>query len=212
MKVLLSISSKSLVAALLMFGIVSLSAQVRYQATPGSKLKLDGTSTIHDWTVESSIIGGFIEFESADALDPAKASGEVKARVEVNVPVTSLKSGKKPMDEIMHDAMKVKDHKNVKFVLKDMKAQPRQAGQPLKFNTLGELTVAGVTKPIDLVVTLEPEGNKLKASGSKQVKMTDFGIKPPAPALGLGFIKTADEVTVTFEWNTRKVTKTAAAN
>jgi hypothetical protein len=43
--------------------------------------------------------------------------------------------------------------------------------------------------------------------------MTDFGIKPPAPAVGLGLIKTADEVTVTFEWNTtRKETKTAAAN
>jgi hypothetical protein len=63
-----------------------------------------------------------------------------------------------------------------------------------------------------MVVTLVPEGNKLKATGSRQLKMTDFGIKPPAPAVGLGLIKTADEVTVTFEWTTtRKDTKKTAS-
>jgi hypothetical protein len=63
-----------------------------------------------------------------------------------------------------------------------------------------------------MVVTLVPEVNKLKATGSKQLKMTDFDIKPPAPAVGLGLIKTADEVTVTFEWSTvKKETKTASA-
>ena len=213
MKVLRGITLNSLVAALLLAGAVSLNAQVRYQASPGSTMKIDGTSTVHDWTVESKIIGGFIEFESDAALDASKTATDVKAKVEVNVPVTSLKSGKKLMDEIMHDAMKVKDHKAVKYTLKEIKAQDRKAGEPLKFDTKGDLSVAGVTKPIDMVVTLVPEGNKLKGTGSKQLKMTDFGIKPPSPAVGLGLIKTADEVTVSFEWNTvKKETKTAAAN
>ena len=213
MKVLRTFTSKPLVAALLLLGAVSLAAEVRYQATPGSKMKLEGTSTIHDWTVEGGIIGGFIEFQSEEALDPSKTAGDVKAKVEVSVPVTSLKSGKKLMNEIMHDALKVKDHKAITYTLKEIKPQARKAGDPLKFDTKGDVTVAGVTKPIDMVVTLVPEGNKLKAIGSKQLKMTDFGIKPPAPAVGLGLIKTADEVTVTFEWNTaRKDTKTAAAN
>jgi polyisoprenoid-binding protein YceI len=212
MKVLRALSAKSLIAALLLAGAVSLEAQVRYQATPGSKLTIAGTSTVHDWTVESAIIGGFIEFESDTALDPAKTAGDVKAKVEVNVPVRSIKSGKKLMDEIMHDAMRVKDHTSVKYTLKEIKPQARKAGEPLKFDTKGDLAVGGVTKPIDMVVTLVPEGNKLKATGSKQLKMTDFDIKPPAPAVGLGLIKTADEVTVTFEWSTvKKETKTASA-
>lgn len=209
----LIVTSKSLVAALLLLSAVTLSAQIRYQASPGSKMKLDGTSTVHDWTVNGGIIGGFVEFESADAIDPSKTSSEVKAKVQVNVPVTSLKSGKKLMDEIMHDALKVKDHPIIKYALKEMKAQDRKAGDPLKYDTKGELTVAGVTKPIEMVVTLVPEGNKLRATGSKQLKMTDFGMKPPAPAVGLGLIKTADEVTVSFEWvTTKKETKTASAN
>jgi polyisoprenoid-binding protein YceI len=86
-----------------------------------------------------------------------------------------------------------------------MKPREHKAGEPFQFDTKGELTVAGVTKPIDMVVTLTPmEGNKLKATGSKELKMTDFGMKPPAPTLGLGLIKTADEVTVSFEWMTAK--------
>jgi polyisoprenoid-binding protein YceI len=213
MNVLRSFTSKSLVAALLLAGAVSLSAQVRYQATPGSTMKINGTSTVHDWTVESGIIGGFVEFESEAALDTSKTASDVKAKVEVSIPARSIKSGKKLMDEIMHDALKVKDHSSIKYTLKEIKPQERKAGEPLKFDTKGDLTVAGVTKPIDMVVTLVPEGNKLKANGSKQLKMTDFGIKPPSPAVGLGLIKTADEVTVTFEWNTvKKEAKTAAAN
>ena len=211
MKVIRSLTS--LIAALALLGSISLSAQVRYQASPGSKVKLDGTSTVHDWTVESGIIGGFIEFESAEALDPAKTPSAVKAKVEVTIPARSIKSGKKLMDDIMHDALKVKTSTNITYTLKEIKAQPRKAGEPLKFDTKGDLTVAGVTKPIDMVVTLTPTGNRLKATGSKQVKMTDFGIKPPSPAVGLGLIKTADEVTVTFEWNTmKKEAKTASAN
>ena len=213
MNVLRAFSAKSLVAALLIVGAVSAQAQVRYQATPGSTLKLKGTSTVHDWEVDGKIIGGFVEFQSAEAIDPAKTANDVQAKVEVKIPVSSLQSGKKLMNEIMHDALKIKDHKEITYALKEIKPQARKAGDPLKFDTKGDLTVGGVTKPIDMVVTLVPEGEKLKATGSKQLKMTDFGIKPPAPAVGLGLIKTADEVTVNFEWLTKKAaTKTASLN
>jgi hypothetical protein len=38
--------------------------------------------------------------------------------------------------------------------------------------------------------------------------MTDFKIEPPAPAIGLGLIKTGDDVKLSFEWLT--VPKAAA--
>jgi polyisoprenoid-binding protein YceI len=207
----------SFVAAFLVAAALTTSADpVRYQATPGSKVKLEGTSTIHDWTVEGGIIGGFIEFQSDYPLDPSKPNSDAKItpKVEVTVPVRSLKSGKKLMDEIMHDNLKVKDSPTIKYTLTEWKPRDRKAGEPLQFDTKGELTVAGVKKPIDMVVTLVPEGNKLKATGSKDVKMSDFGMKAPAPAVGLGLIKTADEVKITFEWlTTRKdEKKTASAN
>jgi polyisoprenoid-binding protein YceI len=179
---------------------------VRYQASPGSKLKLEGTSTVHDYTIEGGIMGGFIEFASDYPLDPSKPNSEVKVtpKVQVTIPVRSLKSGKSLMDDIMHDNLKVKDNPTIKYTLTEWKAKDRKPGEPLAFDTKGDLTVAGVTKPIEMVVTLTPEGDKLKATATKELKMTDFGMKPPAPAVGLGLIKTADEVKVTFDWITAR--------
>jgi hypothetical protein len=44
------------------------------------------------------------------------------------------------------------------------------------------------------------DDKKLKVSGKTKVKMTDFKIEPPAPKIALGAIKTADDVTLTFDW------------
>lgn len=206
------------VAGFVLLAALSIPAEsVRYDARPGSKVTLDGSSTIHDWTVTSAIIGGYMEFESNFPLDPAQPTGDLKVtpKVDVTIPVRSLKSGKSLMDDVMHDAMKVKDHTNIVYTLKEMKPAERKAGDPLKFNTKGDLTVAGVTKEIAMDVTLTPApGNKLKASGNTMVKMTDFGISPPSPKVALGFIKTADEVKIAFEWMTAKKStekKTASA-
>jgi polyisoprenoid-binding protein YceI len=214
----LSLALRTSFAAFVAAATLSLSADViRYQAAPGSKITLDGTSTVHDWTVESGTIGGFIEFQSDVPLDPSLARTEVSVtpKVQVIVPVSSLKSGKTLMDDIMHDNLKMKENPRIKYVLNEMKPKEHKAGEPFQFDTKGDLTVAGVTKPIEMVVTLAPiEGNKLKATGLKEIKMTDFGMKPPAPSIGLGLIKTADEVKVTFEWITARKDekKTASSN
>jgi polyisoprenoid-binding protein YceI len=215
-----SLLAKAAAAFVLAATLASLSAEpVRYDARPGSKLKIDGTSTVHDWTVESGIIGGYIEFDSNFPLDPAQASPEMKVapKVEVTIPVRSLKSGKSLMDEVMHDAMKVKDYPKIVYTLTEMKLKDpaRKPGSPLEFDTKGDLTVAGVKKPVEFVVTLTPTADgKLKATGEKTVKMTDYGISPPAPKVALGFIKTGDDVKITFEWVTAKKDekKTASAN
>lgn len=196
---------------------IPLSAEtwVRYQARPGSKLRLDGTSTVHDWTVEGQIIGGFMELESNFSLDSGKAppsGGKVNAKVEVDIPVRSLKSGKKLMDDIMHGAMKQEEHPKIQYRLKELSLLPVKQGEPLKFDSTGDLTVAGVTKNVKMQVTMEPLAQeRVKVTGSTNLKMTDFGIKPPAPAVGLGLIRTADDVKITFEWLTARQKETAKA-
>jgi len=46
----------------------------RYQAEPaGSKVKIDGNSTVHEWSVESLIIGGYLELDPALVADPQKS-------------------------------------------------------------------------------------------------------------------------------------------
>lgn len=166
-----------------------------YKARPGSSIKIAGTSNIHDWTVESKLIGGSMELKG----DLAKA-GKVDATAEAKISVRSIKSDKKAMDDIMHAALKVEEHKAIIFKLKTLTAKG-----DLKFDAVGDLTVAGVTKEVKFPVTMEKvEGDQMKVKGVLDTKMTDFGIQPPAPNIPGNPIKTADEVKVTFEWLTKK--------
>jgi len=177
---------------------------VRYNAQPaGSKVKVEGTSTLHDWLVESKLIGGYIEFDPA--FNPEKpAPGKVNARVAVIIPVRQLKSDKTAMDNVMYDAMKEKDHRRIDYRLSQLtlKEPPNAPDAPLVFDTSGELIVAGVTNKSHMPVTMtRVDKDKFKFTGSTSVKMTSFGIQPPTK---LGLFSTGDEVKLTFEWLTAK--------
>ena len=193
-------------AALFLGGILAtLSAEaVRYEAEPGgSKMKIDGTSTLHDWTVECGVIGGFMELDATFPAGSATPSA-VMPRVEVSIPVRQLKSGKKSMDSVMHDAMKQEKFPRIEYKMIGLKPKAGTAGQ---FDATGALTIAGVTKTNTMAVTIaRADGNKLKVTGGTAFKMTDFGIKPPSPDVpGLSaLIKTGDDVKLSFEWITTK--------
>ncbi|HEY6169607.1 MAG TPA: YceI family protein [Verrucomicrobiae bacterium] len=195
----------SLFTALVFSATFALAQTVKYQASPGSKLTMAGTSTIHDWTIESALIGGSLEWDAAfdAAPKPGKVSG---AKVETTLLVRSLKSGKSAMDAVMQDAMKAEQNPKITYKLTELmlKDAPRSAADPMQFESKGEITVSGVTKPLAMPVTITRDGNKLKIHGATPLKMTDHGIKPPAPAVGLGLIKTGDEVKITFDWVTKK--------
>jgi polyisoprenoid-binding protein YceI len=177
---------------------------VRYTAQPaGSQVRVDGTSTIHDWSVESKLIGGYIEFDPAFNLDHP-APGKVNARVAVLIPVRQLKSDKTAMDTIMYESMKEKDHRRIDYRLTEMtlKDAPKSPEAPLLFDTKGELVVAGITNVIQMPVTLtRVDKDKLKFTGSTSVKMTSFGIQPPTK---FGVFSTGDDVKLTFEWLTAR--------
>lgn len=195
-------------AVLVLAASASAEEMVRYLGRPGSKVQIAGTSTIHDWTMDGQIIGGYMEFPKDVVLDSSQASsaglkaGKVNAHVEASIPVHSVKSGKSGMDEVMQQAMDEKTYPKIQYHLTEMTfKEPHAAGSPLQFDTKGQLVVHGVTNTIALPVTIENvDKTKLKVVGTIPLKMTDYQVKPPAPSIGLGLIKTGDEVKISFEW------------
>jgi polyisoprenoid-binding protein YceI len=172
----------------------------QYTAKPGSKMRIEGTSNVHDWLVEGKIIGGNLEL----GFDPAKvAPGKAAAKATVTVPARSLKSINKDgtpynakMDDIMCGLLL---EQPIKFALTELTVKEAKAGEPVAVEAKGDLTVAGQTKPISFPAKLTAGADdKLTVSGTAATKMTDFGIKPPEP-LGLG-IKTGDDVKLVFDW------------
>lgn len=179
----------------------------RFNAQPaGSRVRLEGTSTVHDWTIEGALIGGSLELDGGFLADPAKARpGKISAKAQVVIPVRSLKSGKDAMDSVMQQAMRQETHPKIEYHLDELtlRETPKAAEGPFLCDSKGELVIAGVTNKIEMPVTLQrADKARLKISGAITVKMTAYQITPPAPKIALGLISTGDDVKISFDWLT----------
>ncbi|MHB8520133.1 MAG: YceI family protein [Limisphaerales bacterium] len=183
---------------------------IRFNATPSSKVTIEGSSNIHDWTVEGQLVGGYIELDPSVGSESQKpAPGKIPAKVEVSIPVRSLKSrvaaGKARMEEIMLEHLKYPEQQKITYQSTELtlKEVPTAAGGPYVFDSKGELTVAGAKKTITMPVKMvQISPVRLEFTCSITLKMSDFGIETPAPKITGGLIKTADEVKVSLDWVT----------
>lgn len=186
---------------------------IQLKAKPGSKVIIEGTSTMHDWRVEGSLIGGAAKLGEGFPLKPGQSvqPGKMEATVEAVIPITSLRSMKdgKPystkMDEIMQEKLGKPDHKVVAYTLDELTLvkSAGDATSPYEFESKGRLVVAGATNAVTLPVEVTPlEDGRVKFTTSTKLKMSDYKIEPPAlTVFGVG-IKTGDEVDVRIEWMT----------
>jgi polyisoprenoid-binding protein YceI len=210
-------SAAFLALALCLGSSATAQAQTRYSAQPrGNDVKVDGTSSLHDWEMEGTLIGGFLELGAGVQLDPAQPTiagaqdAKIPAKARVIIPVESVHSKAdhlpEVMDHLMQKEMKDEQFKTIIFTLSELNFKgPHAAGKPFDFETKGDLCIAGVTNKVSFPVTIEClEGGKIKVSGTAPVKMTAYGMTPPAPNFGLGMMKCGDDVKVIFEWTLQK--------
>ena len=199
----------------------------RYNSKPGDlKVRIEGTSNIHDWQVEGKLIGGYLEAGPGFPTEPGQAvtPGKLEAHVEAYIPVRSLTSVEKDgrpystaMDDIMYEKLLAQANSKILYRLTELvlKEAPKSKDAPYVCDAKGELVVAGVTNTISMPVNILPLGDKkIKITGSTSVKMTSFKIEPPAPKIALGLIKTGDDVKLIFEWTVaqKKALPTPASN
>ena len=193
-------------AATIISGIQIQAETITYSARTGSLLKISGTSSIHDWEVKTLLIGGRMVWDSSFPLDPSKANLPkltTAPKVSVIVPVRNIESGKQRMNEVMHSAMNAQKHKFARYNLTEIKVSDnkRKAGDPILFDAKGTLNVNGKSAPVSMQVGIaKGDEGKLKVSGKMKLRMSQFGISPPAPKIALGLITTGDEVSVEFDW------------
>jgi hypothetical protein len=92
-----------------------------------------------------------------------------------------------------------------------LKEQPREPNEPFVCEAAGSLVVAGETNSFTMpvAVTPTPDG-KVRFAGLARLKMSDFKITPPAPAIAGGAIKTGDAVTLSFVWWVNRATSMAS--
>ncbi len=170
----------------IVFGFLSAAGQANYKQSGTLNITIAGTSTMHDWTMTSQggVCSSIFELNSDGA--PIKLN-----TVTVRVPAESLKSKERAMDKNAYNSLKTDKHKDITFQLTSSKIIQKT------ISCIGNLTIAGTTKPIELDVEYEERNGTLYCKGSKKIKMTEYNVEPPT--FMFGAIKTGDEITVSFD-------------
>lgn len=163
-----------------------LSKTISLKVAASSKIEIRGTSTMHDWESQATEVRG----TGAFIIEGGKITGV--NNVQITVPAKSINSGKNGMDKKTHEALKAGKAPNISFQLTEIKSVNNCA-----ITAAGNLTIAGVTKPVTLSANYKLNGNEVTLTGSYKMNMSTFDIDPPTAMLGA--IKTGDEITINYE-------------
>lgn len=148
-------------------------------------LKVAGTSSIHDWHMESKKATG-----KAEMTLGANGAEAIKS-LTITMPVESLKSGKGQMDTNAYKALKSDKYSDIQFVLTEVTSIN---GAQIKAK--GKLTFTGSTKTVLIDVTQKLVGNAVEFSGTLPIKFSEFNVAPPTAIFGT--IKTGDALQLSF--------------
>ena len=160
-------------------------------------ISIKGTSSLHDWEMKSNKGKCEVEFVLG-ANDKISGISDLK----FNLDATTIKSEYTMMDNNTYKALKTKSNKNISFALVSGTVTQSDATSYL-VKVIGNLTIAGKTQKIDLAGTAKQNADKsLTITGSKKLKMTDYGVDPPTAMFGT--IKTGNDITISF---TTKIVK-----
>ena len=161
-----------------------------------SRLWLEGSSNVRDWTCKATSMDATIdvvERQSSESVEIPAVRGAV-----VKVPIRMLKCGDKHMEAHMDTALKSSPPSPPGFIVAELEGLPVNDGVTRMVEVTGRLTIAGVERPIRINVLGDklPDGT-LRARGTLPILMTDFGIKPPRPWGGI--LRTSNKVLIQFE-------------
>lgn len=153
-----------------------------------SELLVLGTSSLHDWSLNAEKQNGQLTLNQSNELKIVT--------LKIDVTSENLMSGKKAMDKNTFKALKTSEFKFITFQLTEVKDISKAANGDYNVKSVGNLTVAGFTKNVNLDFKMTFLGNKVTLKGEKTFKMTEFKIDPPKALLGT--ITTGDEITIKF--------------
>jgi hypothetical protein len=156
-------------------------------------LSISGTSTMHSYVVSTKALKVGNAVASAADLNGLLQPGSLHG-FELQIPVNTFTSDKDGLTRQMFKALKVDKHPTIAFRLNSYTVETAAAGVVVR--PTGTLTVAGVEKTIDMVLDVKEVARTLQVRGTRDLLMTDFGIKPPT--MFMGMLKTDDKVTITF--------------
>ena len=170
----------------------NLYSQPLYQvsSSKNNDMKLSGTSTLHNWTMDSKTFTGNAQFgQNTRQVTSIKS-------LDFALIVLNLKSGESGLDKNAYKALKSDQHKNIRFKLISATIVPGEGNKCL-VKASGTLKIAGVIKTVTLDVNcVVNDDGSITCTGSDKINMSDYQVKPPTFMLGV--MKTGNAITLDF--------------
>jgi len=162
---------------------------------PQSRLWIDGKSTVRGFSCKAPVFT--VDVDAAPgAVAGVLAAAKVVHAVTVRVPAEKMDCGNGTMNEHMLKALKANDARTIEFTLTDYDVAKGESGVQGTLN--GTLTLGGAQRTVAVPARATDAGNgALRVTGTYELHMKEFGLKPPT--LMLGTLKVDELVTVSFD-------------
>ena len=154
-----------------------------------STMTIYGTTNVHDFKSKVEQIKGELVVNNSKKVQS----------LNVEIPVHSIKSGEKGMDNKTYEAFNDKKYPTITFQLIEVTSLQIK-GDDINATVTGNLTMAGSTRRISFKTSgknTKPGAYEFK--GSIALKMTDYKMKPPTAMLGV--MKVGDAITLKYDIN-----------
>ena len=177
---------------LLLVGVFALAgwqvASERFTFASGSRIWVEGTSTVHDWSCDAEQITAVLDGTTSDgALTGLSA-------LTVTVPVAGLECGNGTMNGKLRAALGTAP---IRFTLSAARVGLPNGGR-FAVEADGRLTLHGTTRAQRVTAQGQVLGDgRYRLTGSVPVTMSQFGVDPPTAMLGT--LRTGDRTTVRFD-------------
>ncbi len=166
-------------------------AQTSYKIGSNSAMTLAGTSTLHNWTMTANSFTA----NATMSLSSSKQLSSISA-LSLSLPVHNLKSESDGMNSNAYESLKADRNPNITFRLTSATVTS-SGGSKYKITALGNLMIAGVTKPVTLIVLATVNSNgSISCSGTVPILLSNYGIE--RPSFMLGTMKVGDALTLTY--------------
>jgi len=173
-------------------------SQTAYVTVGAPEIIIAGTSNVHDWEEKVETLNG-----SGMITWNADGSFNLSSLI-IKIDCKAIKSSHGSlMDGKTYDALKADKFPTIIYKLTTPLINIKPSASGITVNTVGQITIAGVTKPISMQVRIiGSSSGQLVFEGTKMIKMSDFGVSPPTAFMGA--MKVGDTVTLTFKTNFSK--------